>query len=123
MIDRVLTYAQMQAGLVGAPPEPFRRGRRLELLMDNGRLVRGDVVRAGGQVAQLQVGFIPTWRDAKGNERPGYPHMNLIVYAQIVRWRYPKEGATTGTWMPDHPRRKAALAQSGGKWADWRWPQ
>lgn len=114
-----LTFAEIKAGLTGKPLNPFKPGRRVELVMDTGRLVRGEVTVAGKGVAQLKVGWIPTWKDAQGESQPGYPHIALIVYDQVVRWREPNREASVGNWNPGHPRREAEESRPGGKWRDW----
>lgn len=118
---RILNAHELAAGLRGRAPEPFVVGHRLELVMFNGRLVRGEVVAAGARVAQIKVGMVKRWKDANGSWRPPYPHLNPIVYGQVRRWAEPAKVAPDGTWMPDQPgfRAQAHLA-SMSEWHEWR---
>jgi hypothetical protein len=112
-LSDALSVGQIQAALLGKPPKPFRVGRRVELNMRNGRLVRGTVTKAGKRAALLEVGWIPEWLDEHGKLQPGYPHVNIIAYAQVSRWRIPSADAPQGTWMPGHPDYAAERLRGG----------
>lgn len=90
--------------LSGGAPEAFTRGRRVELETKNGRLVRGVVVNAGGGLAQLDIGG---------------GRIALIDYDDVARIRAPAADATTGNWMPSHPDRARAAAETTSEWRAW----
>lgn len=110
--DGTITRGELHASLTGRAIKPFRVGRRLELFMSNGRVVRGVVATAGRQAATLHVGEIPSWTDAHGVVQPGYPHVNIIPYRMVTKWRVPVADAPDGTWMPGHPDYRAQLTAS-----------
>lgn len=110
--DNTIRRTDIEASLTGRPPKPFRVGRRLELFMSNGRIVRGVVQRAGRKASLMTIGMIAPWTDADGNDRPGYPHINLIPYRMVVKWRVPVDDAPDGTWMPGNPMYRVQLNAS-----------
>jgi hypothetical protein len=118
--NRFLTTAQVAAALDGLAPEPFVVGRKLEIVMDTGRLVRGEVVGAGAGAAQIVPYWVDPWKDQHGEWHEAYPRVLIIVYAQVDRWADAEHGAEPGNWNPQHPDYQKEMAASGGSWH--RWP-
>lgn len=110
--------ARILRGLMGMAPMPFVPGVRLEVLMNDQRLVRGVVVQAGGSMAQLRIGMIGGFPDRSGRPRPGYPHLVLVEYAQVKATRTPSGVAPDGNWLHHSPHRDMTEALTTTPWKE-----
>jgi len=107
---------RLKVGLAGSPPVPFDEvGRRVELEMDNGRLIRGSILLAGKGAAQLHIGTV------QRSDGPGsYTRIAMVEYARVRRWRFPAAQSVDGNWMPEGPDYQDELLRSLDVWRPFR---
>jgi hypothetical protein len=117
--SRFLDVSESAEALTGMSPEPFVFGRRLELVTDTGRLVRGYVIAAGARAAQLSPWWNDPWKDNDGAWHPAYQRVLLIVYDQVVRWAEPRGSSENGNWNPQHPDYEREMENASGGWQTW----